>query len=269
MKEPRKTSISSTCMPIPSTTIAGARQHPCNTHQWNVLPRVWSLLNVLWKPLISQCTRLYDVPCTHNVGLPTQNRFNVGPASQAIAGSMPADCIRRWFNLETELGDCSVFFLTAIWVTLYPRKATSQITRYIGPIVKYCWATVCDAGPTFFHPKPFKLLTTNLIVNIFFWRLSKHESMEIMFIRIGVQKCQPFPTYGTLHYHTYGNFRRHSSCYLTIHDGNFRRIYYNYTRILGSWHALWPGSEVVKIWHKQRQNKLSNNTGIAHSFWAG
>ena len=42
------------------------------------------------------------------------------------------------------------------------------------------------------------------------------------------------------------NFRRHSSCYVTIHEGNSRRIYYSYTRIPGSWHALRPGSEVVK-----------------------
>ena len=48
-----------------------------------------------------------------------------------------------------------------------------------------------------------------------------------------------------------GNFRRHSSSYVTIHDGNFRRIYYSYTRIHGSWHELWPRSEVVNaksIW---------------------
>ena len=39
-----------------------------------------------------------------------------------------------------------------------------------------------------------------------------------------------------------GNFRRHSSMYVTIHlhDGNFRRIYYSYTRIPGSWHAPRP-----------------------------
>ena len=42
-------------------------------------------------PLMSQCTRLYDVPGTHNVGLPTQYRFNVGPASQPIAGSILFD----------------------------------------------------------------------------------------------------------------------------------------------------------------------------------
>ena len=43
-----------------------------------------------------------------------------------------------------------------------------------------------------------------------------------------------------------GNFRLHLSCYVTMHDGNFRRIYYSYSRIPVSWHALRPGSEVVK-----------------------
>ena len=70
-------------------------------------------------------TPLCDVPGTHkfdNVGLHTQYRFNVGPASQPIAGSMPVNRIRRWPNIETELGDCAVFALTAIRVTLYASK---------------------------------------------------------------------------------------------------------------------------------------------------
>ena len=36
--------------------------------------------------LISQCARLYHVPRTHHVGLPTQFRCNIGPASLTIAG---------------------------------------------------------------------------------------------------------------------------------------------------------------------------------------
>ena len=40
----------------------------------------------------------YDVPCTEDVGLPTKFRFNVGPASQPIAGSMPVNRLRRWAN---------------------------------------------------------------------------------------------------------------------------------------------------------------------------
>ena len=50
--------------------------------------------------LISQCTRLYDVPGTHNVGLPTQYRFNVGSVSQPIAGSMPVDVFEAGQTLK-------------------------------------------------------------------------------------------------------------------------------------------------------------------------
>ena len=81
------------------------------------------LLNVLWHPLISQCTRLYDLlPGTHNVGLSTRYPFNAGPATQPIAGSMLFNRTRRWPNIETELSNCPVFALTAIRVTLYPPK---------------------------------------------------------------------------------------------------------------------------------------------------
>ena len=66
--------------------------------------------------LISQCRRLCIVPGTHNVGLPIQWRFNIGPASQPIAGSMQVNRMRGWINIETELGDCPVFVLTAIRV---------------------------------------------------------------------------------------------------------------------------------------------------------
>ena len=81
----------------------------------------------------STSTRLYDVPGTHNVGLPTQYRFNGGLTSP-IASSMPVNRIRRWPNIETELVDCPVFALTAIRVTLLPRKATTRITRYIAQL---------------------------------------------------------------------------------------------------------------------------------------
>ena len=74
--------------------------------------------------MISQCRRLYDVPGTHNVGLLTQYQFNVEPASQPIAVSMPVNRIRRWPNIETKLGDCLVFALTVIRLrdTLYHER---------------------------------------------------------------------------------------------------------------------------------------------------
>ena len=74
----------------------------------------FSLLNVVRHPLISQCMQLYDIPGTQNVGLPTQYRFNVGPALQPIAGSIPVNRIRRWPNIKAELCDCPVFALTAL-----------------------------------------------------------------------------------------------------------------------------------------------------------
>ena len=91
----------------------------------------------------------YDVPRTKDVGLTTKYRFNVRPALQPIAGSMPDNRLRRWPNtkpslgllytlqhtnavlmlthslrrwtdIETELGDCSVFWLRHCYgVTLY------------------------------------------------------------------------------------------------------------------------------------------------------
>ena len=59
------------------------RADACLFHSW-----------VLWHPLISQCTRLYGVPRTHDVGLPTQYRFNAWPASQPIACSMPVNLLQ-------------------------------------------------------------------------------------------------------------------------------------------------------------------------------
>ena len=37
----------------------------------------------------------YDVPDTEDVGLPTRFLFNVGPALQPIAGSMPVKRLRH------------------------------------------------------------------------------------------------------------------------------------------------------------------------------
>ena len=46
----------------------------------------------------------YDVPRTVYVSLPTQFQFNVGPASQPIAGSMPVNRLRCWPNTNPTLG---------------------------------------------------------------------------------------------------------------------------------------------------------------------
>ena len=47
---------------------------------------------------------LYDVPRTEDVGLPTQFRFNVGPTSQPIVGSMRVNRLRSWPNTNPTLG---------------------------------------------------------------------------------------------------------------------------------------------------------------------
>ena len=46
----------------------------------------------------------YDVPSTEDVGLPTKFMFNVGPALQPIARSMPVNRVRRWPNTNPSLG---------------------------------------------------------------------------------------------------------------------------------------------------------------------
>ena len=112
----------------------------------------------------------YDVPDTEDVGLPTKFRFNVGPALQPIASSMPVNrlrrthstnlspvcCIlcantwyktngvsmfthslRRWPVIETALGDCTVFSDCCIMLVTFkiPAPETPDITRYIGPML--------------------------------------------------------------------------------------------------------------------------------------
>ena len=114
--------------------------------------------------------------------------FNVGPASQPIAGSMLGNRLRRWPNTNPSLGllyhlrkrltftqfcffvdpqsstlarhwnstlfsDCC----TVMRVTLSIPAPETPIPRYIGPMLPWCWATDCNAGLTLLHPKPFKL----------------------------------------------------------------------------------------------------------------
>ena len=111
---------------------------------------------------------LYGVPGTHNVGLPTQCRFNVGSALQPIAGSMPVNHIRRWPNIETEAGDCPLFVLTAIGVTRYAPKGHYPDNTIHWPNCDIILGHRLRRWAASFQPKPFNLLTTNIIVNMFF-----------------------------------------------------------------------------------------------------
>ena len=70
---------------------------------------------------------------TH-VGLPTQFRFNVGLASQSIAGLMSTNCLRRWPSTTPTLVICILSAST------YPSKH-SQLPMFP------CWPNVSDAGP--------------------------------------------------------------------------------------------------------------------------
>ena len=105
IKRIKESNISSTCRPIPFTTIT------------------------------DKCTRLCDVPGTHNVGLPTKYWFNVGPASQPIAGSMPVNRIRRSPNIKTEMGDYPVIH----WRVLPPEQVKGH--GNCSENFTLCWGT--------------------------------------------------------------------------------------------------------------------------------
>ena len=186
----------------------------------------------------------YDVPDTEDIGLPTEFRFNVGPALQPIPGSMPCryltDCfqcnalciiswarqlfwyfnfmnrfviyvrkkrrnifgghlydadpalinhpvccilcastfhstntvsmlthgLRRWAVIETALGDCTVFSDCCIMLVTFKIPASETPDNTIHwPNADIMldhrlrrWVNIIPA-------KPFKLLTTNIIVN--------------------------------------------------------------------------------------------------------
>ena len=87
----KETSISLTCKPFPSTTIAGAgqTQNLCIKFvQWWI--NVKDVGPTLYKGNTMFCV-CWAASMQHNV--PTQYRFNVGTASQPIAGLMPVNRI--------------------------------------------------------------------------------------------------------------------------------------------------------------------------------
>ena len=74
----------------------------------------------------------YDVPRTEDVGLPTKFRFNVGPALQPIAGSMPVNRLRHWPNTNITMG-----LLYTLRFNI-PAPETPDDTIYL---------FLCNAGP--------------------------------------------------------------------------------------------------------------------------
>ena len=126
---------------IPSTTIANKSMYASIRCTW-----------------YTQCRPIHPVPVQCWATVTAHCWCNAGQSNSTLA---------QYWNRTGWLSCVSSDSLTYGW-RIMP-KATTGITRYIGPIVKQCWATVCDAGPTLFQPKPFKLITTNIILNIFFF----------------------------------------------------------------------------------------------------
>ena len=159
----------STC--ITSTTNAGACQHSFNTCL-----------------LCLRCTWYRECRPTHQIPVQCWASW----ALQPIAGSMPVNHLRRWPStnhhrvccilcadtchstntfsmlthslrnwpvIETAFGDCTVFSDCCIMLVTFKIPAPET------PDNKRHWPNG-DAGPTLFQPKPLRLLTTNIIVNI-------------------------------------------------------------------------------------------------------
>ena len=78
----------------------------------------------------------YDVPDTEDVGLSTKFHFNVGPALQPIAESMPDNRLRRWPNTNISQG---------LLYTLRTHVAFNQCSFNVEPrssLLKQHWVIV-------------------------------------------------------------------------------------------------------------------------------
>ena len=64
---------------------------------WARIPNLRRVLLPLPSPVLANMNSIpaYDVSDTDDVGLPIKVRFNLGPALQPIAGSMPVNRLRR------------------------------------------------------------------------------------------------------------------------------------------------------------------------------
>ena len=123
----------------------------------------------------TQCRPTHPIPVQWWTSVASHCCFNVGQSY-----STPA---QHWNKTGWLSGVCSADCHAVHW-RFIPRKATTRITRYIGPIVKLGQATSAPLGQNYSNQN---LLTHNhefIREYIFFWRLFK-------------QKCQPFPTHST------------------------------------------------------------------------
>ena len=127
----------------------------------------------------------------------TRYRFNVGLASQPLAGSMPDNHIRRWPNIETELGYCPVLALTYVCtdaLTLYPPKGHHPDNTIHWPNCAIMlvhrlrrWANVI---PT----KPLQALNHEYNHEYLFFS-EDFLNTKVLNLGTGVQKCEPLSTH--------------------------------------------------------------------------
>ena len=121
--------------------------------------------------------------------------------------SMLTHSLRRWPVIETALGDCPIFSDCCIMLVTFQIPASETPDNIIHwPNADVMQGHRLRRWAALFQPKSFKLLTTNIIVNIIISEhLLKTKVLNLrtwnvifdMFIRTGVQKCQPFPTHST------------------------------------------------------------------------
>ena len=100
----------------------------------------------------SCCAYLNDI---HDVGLPTQFLFNVGPELRLIASSMPVNRVRRWLNSRPTLNNDP----THDYSTPAATATTGRLTNFnVGltlaqqqPSILYTWLLSgnCYTGDTF------------------------------------------------------------------------------------------------------------------------
>ena len=98
----------------------------------------------------------YDAPRTEDVGLPTKFRFNVEPASQPIAGSMPINRLRPGPTLIHHWFCCILCANTwhspnAIFNVVPQSSTLARHWNSIGWFDHVCWLLHCYAGDAF-HP---------------------------------------------------------------------------------------------------------------------
>ena len=92
-----------------------------------------------------------DVPRREDVSIPTILRFNVGPTSQPMAGSMLVNRLRRWPNINSE---SAVYFAQTrdIQCCFDVDPQSSMLARHcnsIGWLDRVFWLLHCYAGDAF------------------------------------------------------------------------------------------------------------------------